>query len=287
MNKNEQQYLDLLKLVLENGVDQKDRTGVGTRKLVGEQLKYDLSENFPLWTTRKLLLKTASSELLWMLEGSSDERRLAELRWEKPRNEIASKQTIWTANAQAPYWTDKAKFSGDLGEVYGRQWRHWIDQRGNKIDQIQQVINSIKSDPYGRRHIVSAWNPGELSNMALPPCHIIFTFSVRNDKLDCILHQRSNDLFLGTATNVPFYSLLTHLVAHETNLTPGYFIHQMTDCHIYHNHFDAVTEQLARTPNEGPQISINFKDSIFDYNVSDFSLINYNPHPSISAPMAV
>lgn len=287
MNNNEQKYLDFLKFVLETGTDQIDRTGVGTRKVVGEQLKYDLSENFPLWTTRKLILKTASSELLWMLEGSSDERRLAEIRWNKPRSEIDKKTTIWTANANASYWTPKAKFKGDLGEVYGRQWRHWIDQRGNNIDQIQQVIDSIKIDPFGRRHIVSAWNPGEISNMALPPCHVMFTFSVRNNKLDCVLHQRSNDLFLGTATNVPFYSLLTHIVANEVNLEPGFFVHQMTDCHIYHNHFDAVKEQLSRIPNDGPQIEINYKKSIFDYTIDDFKLVNYNPYPSINAPMAV
>lgn len=298
---NENKYLDLLREVLENGVDRPDRTGVGVRSLFGAQTKFDLRLGFPILTTKKLLLPSIASELLWFIEGSGDERRLAEIRYGKDRSELDGKQTIWTANAQAPYWKAKAEYEGDLGRVYGVQWRRWRkpvvlptngigipDVTIQVVDQLQQLIDGIKKDPFGRRHILSAWNPGELDDMALPPCHVMCQFYVAGDELSCLLYQRSNDLFLGSPYNIASYSMLTMMIAAVCGLKPGDFIYSQGDVHIYHNHIEAVKEQLARTPKAQPQLYIEPGiDKLEDYTMDSFELIGYDPYPAIRAPMAV
>jgi len=279
------QYHEALKQILENGKNKTDRTGVGTRSVFGYQMRFNLQEGFPAVTTKKLAWRAVVSELLWFLEGSGDERRLAEI---LHGTRDSSKNTIWTANAEADYWKPKAKFEGDLGRVYGVQWRHW--QRpflNSDIDQLENLIEGIKKDPGSRRHIMTAWNPGELDQMALPPCHILSQFNVTDGYLSCQLYQRSCDMFLGVPFNIASYSLLTHIIARECNLKVGDFVWTGGDCHIYNNHIDAVNEQLARTPKQLPTLFITVGKKIADYVVDDFMLENYNPDPAIKADMAV
>lgn len=237
-------YLDILREILDMGVDRGDRTGTGTRALFGKTMRFDLSSGlFPAVTTKKLAFKAVKSELLWFLEGSSDDNRLKELN--------GSDKTIWTANGEADYWKPKAKFPGDLGRVYGVQWRKWQRPDGTTVDQIAEVIEGIKKDPNGRRHIVTAWNPGELDQMALPPCHMFFQFFVADGKLSLYMHQRSCDMFLGVPFNIASYSLLLAMVAQVTGLKQGEFIHSLGDAHIYNNHFDAVRTRRHRARPRG------------------------------------
>ena len=255
------QYNQALKQVLEHGTDKTDRTGVGTRSVFGMQMRFNLQDGFPAVTTKKLAWRAVVSELLWFLEGSNDERRLAEI-LHGTRN--PEKKTIWTANAQADYWKPRAKFDGDLGRVYGVQWRRWNTHKVDisnldyptlvavNIDQVQNLIDNIKKDPSGRRHIISAWNPGELDQMALPPCHVMSQFDVTNGKLSCQMYQRSCDMFLGVPFNIASYSLLTHIIARECNLGVGDFVWTGGDVHIYNNHFNAVHEQLSRDERQLP-----------------------------------
>jgi thymidylate synthase len=245
-----------------------------------------LTKGFPAVTTKKLAWKSCVAELLWFLEGSSDERRLAEIQYGS-RDE--SKKTIWTANANADYWKPRARFEGDLGRVYGVQWRHWRKTKGwETVDQLRNLIDGLKTDPHGRRHILTAWNPGELDLMALPPCHMLAQFYVSNDnKLSCFMHQRSCDMFLGVPFNIASYSLLTHILARECGLGVGEFIWSGGDCHIYANHVDAVKQQLARAPRPLPVLSIREDRSLGTYGVDDFTLVGYDPHDAIKANMAV
>jgi len=300
------EYSQALQYILDNGKDKTDRTGVGTRSVFGMQMRFDLQKGFPATTTKKLAWKSVVSELLWFLEGSGDERRLAEI-LHGTRNE--SKNTIWTANAQADYWKPKATYKGDLGRVYGVQWRHWkaykqviektvTNEFGhtfstdasvsiNEVDQVQQLIEGIKRDPSSRRHILSAWNPGELDLMALPPCHVLSQFDVTDGKLSCQMYQRSCDMFLGVPFNIASYSLLTHIIARECGLKVGDFIWTGGDCHIYNNHFDAVREQLSREERILPTLVFTAGKRWNEYVVDDFVLDGYDPHPPIKAEMAV
>jgi len=273
------QYHQALQHILENGKSKTDRTGVGTRSVFGYQMRFNLQEGFPAVTTKKLAWRAVVSELLWFLEGSGDERRLAEI---LHGTRDLSKTTIWTANAKADYWLPKAHYEGDLGRVYGVQWRDFLG-----IDQIQQLIDGIKNDPSGRRHILTAWNPSELSDMALPPCHVLSQFDVTDGHLSCQMYQRSCDMFLGVPFNIASYSLLTHIIARECKLKVGDFIWTGGDCHIYNNHVDAVKEQLSRTPKDLPTLFMTVNKKIADYVVDDFILDNYNPDPAIKADMAV
>lgn len=276
----EQAYLNVLRKIMDEGVDRGDRTGVGTRALFGLQMRFRMSDGFPAITTKKLAFKAVKSELLWFLEGSTDDNRLKELN--------GSEKTIWTANAEAEYWKPKAKFPGDLGRVYGVQWRKWQSPHGTVVDQLGQVIELIKKDPNNRRLIVSAWNPGELDQMALPPCHMFFQFFVADGKLSLFMHQRSCDMFLGVPFNIASYSLLLHMVAQVTNLTPHEFVHSLGDAHIYQNHFEAVEEQLSRTPLTPPSLWLNPEvQSIDGFSMDDIKLENYESHPAIKAEMAV
>jgi thymidylate synthase len=268
-------------------------------------MRFNLQEGFPAVTTKKLAWRAVVSELLWFLEGSGDERRLAEILHGTRDSE---KKTIWTANAEANYWKPKAQYEGDLGRVYGVQWRKWKTYRQFKensftnefghtfttdakavigeLDQLSTLIEGIKKDPSGRRHILSAWNPGELDQMALPPCHVLSQFDVTDGRLSCQLYQRSCDMFLGVPFNIASYALLTHIIAQECKLEVGDFVWTGGDCHIYLDHIDAVKEQLSRTPKELPQLKFETK-KIVDYTVDDFELLNYNPDPAIKAKMAV
>ena len=268
----ETQYLNALRFVLDNGTTKTDRTGVGTISCFGMQQRYDLSKGFPAVTTKKLAWKSVVSELLWFIEGSGDELRLREILHGSRNSE---KSTIWTANATAPYWTNKYKkfppkgpqYPGDLGRVYGVQWRHWQtkdkelighSQLINKeVDQLTELIKGIKADPSGRRHILTAWNPGELNAMALPPCHVFAQFYVADNKLSCQMYQRSCDMFLGVPFNIASYSLLTHMIAQVCQLEVGEFVHVLGDAHIYLNHVDQVKEQLQREPLSAPQLRLN------------------------------
>jgi len=276
----EQAYLDVLKQIMEKGVDRDDRTGTGTRALFGLQMRFNMEDGFPAVTTKKLAFKAVKSELLWFLEGSTDDNRLKELN--------GSEKTIWTANAEADYWTPKAAFPGDLGRVYAAQWRKWRKPDGTEVDQIAEVIEDIKKDPNSRRLIVTAWNPGELDQMALPPCHMFFQFFVADGKLSLLMHQRSCDMFLGVPFNIASYSLLLHMVAQVTGLKAHEFIHSLGDAHIYKNHFEAVEEQLSRTPLPSPTLSLNPEVSTIDgFTMDDIELVGYESHASIKAPMAV
>lgn len=278
-------YIDLLQEVLDNGELRQDRTGIGTKSLFGKKLEFDLSEGFPAVTTKKLAWTACVSELLWFLEGSGDERRLAEI---LHGTRDSTKTTIWTANANADYWKSKAKFDGDLGQIYGVMWRSWPCINGGFVDQIKELIENLKTDPQSRRHILTAWNPGELKNMALPPCHMFAQFYVSNDnKLSCFMHQRSCDLFLGVPFNIASYSLLTHVIAKECGYDVGKFIWHGGDCHIYLNHIDAVKTQLAREPKKLPTLMMPNNKRIGEYSVQDFVLENYDAWPSIKANMAV
>ncbi len=262
------QYLDLLDRVLTEGTLKEDRTGTGTISVFGHQMRFDLSEGFPLLTTKKLHLKSIIYELLWFLKGETNVKYLQD-------NGVR----IWNE------WADE---NGDLGPIYGYQWRSWPTANGQHIDQISQVIDAIKKNPDSRRHIVSAWNVGELDNMALPPCHILFQFYVANGKLSCQLYQRSADIFLGVPFNIASYSLLLHMMAKELNLKPGEFVHTLGDAHIYKNHIEQVKIQLERQPFELPNLWVNPNvKSIFDYQYEDFRIENYQAHPHIKGEIAV
>lgn len=262
------QYLDLLETILEKGEKKEDRTGTGTISRFGHQMRFDLSEGFPMVTTKKLHLKSIVHELLWFLAGDTNVKYLQE-------NGVR----IWNE------WADE---NGDLGHIYGYQWRSWPTPEGKHIDQISSVIDSIKNRPDSRRHIVSAWNVGELDKMNLPPCHILFQFYVAGGKLSCQLYQRSADVFLGVPFNIASYALLTLMVAQVTGLQPGDFVHTFGDVHIYSNHIEQVKLQLTREPFPLPQIKINPDvKSIFDFKFHDFELLNYQAHPHIKGEVAV
>jgi len=284
------QYLDALQYILDNGEDVSDRTGVGTRTVFGYQMRFDLRKEFPAVTTKKLAWRAVVGELLWFLEGSTDERRLAERTFEKDRSEIVDKKTIWTANADAQGVAlgyrndDEVK---ELGPVYGSQWR---DFNGEGFDQIHNIIRQLTTDPDSRRIILSAWNPSELEDMALPPCHTLSQFKVINGKLSCQMYQRSADMFLGVPFNIASYSLLTHMLAQICGLEVGEFIWTGGDCHIYSNHMEQVKQQLERTPMQGPTLEMpqfNNIAELLETTTSDYKLVNYNPMDSIKAPMAV
>lgn len=286
------QYLTGLKYILENGKNRTDRTGVGTKSVFGYQMRFDLRKTFPAVTTKKLAWRSVVSELLWFLEGSSDERRLAEIHYGKPREELVGKNTIWTANAD-----NQAKNLGyvntdiikDLGPVYGHQWRTWDAALGH-VDQIAEVLESLYHDPDSRRHIVSAWNADRVNVMALPPCHTLFQFYVHDGELSCQLYQRSADMFLGVPFNIASYSLLVHMFAQLLELKPGEFIWTGGDCHIYQNHIDQVKEQLTREPRLGPTLQMpkfTDLDELVKTKPEQYVLVGYNPMDSIKAPMAV
>ena len=304
----EQQYLTALRDVLLTGTRKQDRTTVGTISKFGMQQRYDLSQGFPAVTTKKLAWKSVVGELLWMIEGSGDERRLAEIT-HGTRDGVV---TIWTPNAMAPYWKSKAKFEGDLGRVYGVQWRRWRainprtaggsfkDEFGvtyrrqsndveiKEIDQLKTLINEINEDPNGRRHILTAWNPGELDRMALPPCHCFAQFYVADGKLSCQMYQRSCDMFLGVPFNIASYSLLTHMVAQVCGLQVGEFVHVLGDAHIYLDHIEQVNEQLKREPLPAPRLWLNPDvTDITKFTMADIKLEGYQSYGAIKATMAV
>ncbi len=264
----ERQYLDLLAHVLEHGARKTDRTGTGTRSVFGWQMRFALGESFPLLTTKRLHLKSIIYELLWFLRGDTN------VGWLQERG-----VTIWDE------WVDPA---GDLGPVYGYQWRHWKSADGREIDQIRQVLESLRTRPDSRRHVVTAWNPADVDRMALPPCHALFQFYVAEGRLSCQLYQRSADLFLGVPFNIASYALLTLMVAQVSGLAPGEFVHTMGDAHLYENHLDQAREQLGRTPRPLPRMRLNpaVKD-LFAFRYEDFTLEGYDPHPAIKAPIAV
>lgn len=314
----EQGYLDLCKLILDQGKEKDDRTNTGTHSIFGHQIRFDLSKGFPLLTTKKVIFRLLASELLWFIKGDTNIKYLLENNnniW----NEWAFQKWIESEDYLGPdmsnfgnrinqdeafkeeylkqmdYFKTQvlndnefAKKYGDLGFVYGKQWRNWETSRGESIDQLKDVIEAIKTNPSSRRHIVSAWNPEDIPNMALPPCHTLFQFYVNDGKLSCQLYQRSADVFLGVPFNIASYALLTHLIAHECNLEVGDFVHTFGDAHIYANHVEQVKTQLSREVREMPTLKINKeKQSIFDFEMEDFEIINYNPHPIIKAPIAV
>jgi thymidylate synthase len=304
----EQNYLNALRDVLETGIRRDDRTGVGTISKFGLQQRYDLSQGFPAVTTKRLAWKSVVGELLWMIEGSGNERRLAEITHGTRDGAV----TIWTPNALSPYWKPQAKYEGDLGRVYGVQWRHWrtVKQReangsftdsfgttyrrtGNavevrEVDQLKQLIEGIKSDPYGRRHILTAWNPGELDQMALPPCHCFAQFYVADGKLSCQMYQRSCDMFLGVPFNIASYSLLSHMIAQVCDLQVGEFVHVLGDAHIYLDHQEQVNAQLKREPLPAPRLWLNPDiTDITEFTMADIRLEGYQSHDAIQAKMAV
>lgn len=318
MTYGEQAYLDLCKLILEKGHKKEDRTGTGTYSIFGHQMRFDLSEGFPLLTTKKVNFRLIASELLWFIKGDTNIRFLLENNnniW----NEWAFERWVESDDYDGPDMTDFgrrslvdedfnreyqkqmelfkekiltdddfAKKYGDLGYVYGKQWRHWETKTGETIDQLKNVIDSIRNDPDSRRHIVSAWNPEDIPFMALPPCHTLFQFYVADEKLSCQLYQRSGDIFLGVPFNIASYALLTYLIAHECDLEVGEFVHTLGDAHIYTNHVEQVKTQLQRDVRPFPQLKLNKeKQSVFDFELTDFELIGYDPHPAIKAPIAV
>jgi thymidylate synthase len=262
------QYLDLLDHVIHSGSPKKDRTGTGTIAVFGYQMRFDLGEGFPVLTTKKLHLRSIIHELLWFLSGDTNTKYLND-------NGVS----IWDE------WADE---NGNLGNIYGYQWRSWPEPDGGKVDQISNVIRSIQDDPDSRRHIVSAWNVGDLKNMALPPCHVLFQFFVSDGKLSCQLYQRSCDIFLGVPFNIASYALLTMMIAQVTGLRPGDFVHTLGDAHIYNNHIEQVKLQLTRDPYPLPTMEINpaVKD-IFDFKFEDFQLVNYQSHPHIRGEISV
>jgi thymidylate synthase len=294
MTHPEHAYLNALKDILATGEQRPDRTGVGTISKFGVQMRFDLQKGFPAVTTKKLAWRACVSELLWFIEGSGDENRLKEI---LHGERYTDKKTIWSDNATAPYWTGKRlqRHAGDLGRVYGVQWRKWRAPlvRINKVvlqncDQLLNLIDGLKKDPYGRRHIITAWNPGELELMALPPCHMMSQFYVSNGKLSCSMYQRSADMFLGVPFNIASYALFTHMIAQACGLEVGELIITLGDAHIYTNHVDQVKEQLARKPLPLPELKLNpaVKD-ITGFTMDDVELVNYTSHDAIKAPMAV
>ncbi|WP_423189364.1 thymidylate synthase [Alkalibacterium sp. f15] len=313
----EKEYLDLAKRILDEGTERQDRTGTGTKSVFGHQMRFDLQKGFPLLTTKRVFFKLIKSELLWFLKGDTNIRYLLENNnhiWD----EWAFDKYVKSDDYKGPDMTDfglrsqedeefKKEYSkqmatfrekvleddafseqyGSLGNVYGAQWRAWQKKDGGLIDQIQNVIESIKTNPDSRRHIVSAWNPEEIPTMALPPCHTLFQFYVEGNKLSCQLYQRSGDVFLGVPFNIASYALLTHLVAQETGLEVGDFVHTLGDAHLYLNHMDQINEQLSREPKPFPSIKLNKDKSIFDFEMDDIEIIGYHPHKAIKAPIAV
>jgi len=260
-------YLDLLQTILDRGVVKQDRTGVGVKSLFGHQMRFNLADGFPLVTTKKVHLKSIIYELLWFLRGETNISYLKE-----------HGVRIWDE------WADP---QGELGPVYGKQWRSWQSATGDPVDQIAQVQQAIRDTPDSRRLIVSAWNVGEVAQMALPPCHLLFQFYVAEGRLSCQLYQRSADVFLGVPFNIASYALLTLMLAHSTGLKPGEFIHSFGDVHLYTNHLDQAQLQLSRKPFAAPQMRVNPRESVFDYVYEDFELMNYEAHPRIKAPVAV
>ena len=262
------QYLNLLRHVLDQGVAKSDRTGTGTRSVFGYQMRFDLAEGFPLLTTKKLHVRSIIHELLWFLRGETNVRYLNE-----------NRVTIWNE------WADA---EGELGPVYGKQWRSWATPDGRSIDQIAEVVDAIRKNPDSRRLIVSAWNPADVANMALPPCHLLFQFYVAEGRLSCQLYQRSADVFLGVPFNIASYALLTMMVAQVAGLRPGDFVHTLGDAHLYDNHLEQATLQLTREPRPLPRLEINpAVTNLLDFRYEDFQLVNYDPHPHIAAPVAV
>ena len=262
------QYLDLMRHVLANGTHKSDRTGTGTVSVFGHQMRFDLQQGFPVVTTKKLHLKSIIIELLWFLQGSTNNN--------------------WLKERGVSIWDEWAKEDGELGPIYGYQWRSWPAPNGEHVDQISQLMDQIKNNPDSRRLIVSAWNVAEIPRMALPPCHAFFQFYVADGKLSCQLYQRSADIFLGVPFNIASYALLTHMIAQQAGLTPGEFIWTGGDCHIYSNHQSQVDLQLSRTPYPYPTLHIKRKpDSIFDYQFEDFEVQDYQCHGAIKAPVAV
>ena len=295
------QYLELLQDILDNGETKDDRTGVGTISVFGRSIRFDLRRGFPAITTKRLAWKAVSGELLWFIEGSQDERRLAEITHGSKEGTV----TIWTPNALASYWKDKAKFEGDLGRVYGVQWRTWrkydsmteYPESGNTvvkavrhdIDQLKNLLEGLQKDPNSRRHILSAWNVSEMDQMALPPCHVMSQFYVnKNKELSCHMYQRSVDVFLGLPFNIASYALLTHLIAHHCGLKVGELVISTGDTHIYLDHIEQVKEQLTRKEFPLPTLMLNsVKNNIFEMTMQDIHLDNYQSHGAIKAKMAV
>lgn len=271
------QYLDALQYILDNGEDVANRTGIDTRAVFGMQMRYNMADGFPAVTTKRLAFKGVKAELLWFIKGSRDVKELQALG-----------SNIWNANAEAAYWKPKAEFEGDLGRVYGVQWRSWQASDGTIVDQLGEAIRLVKEDADSRRIIVNAWNPGELDQMALPPCHSFFQLRVLNGKLSLLMYQRSCDMFLGVPFNIASYSLLLHMLAQVTGLQAHEFVHILGDAHIYHNHFDQVRDQLTRNPYPLPKLSLatGIKD-IDAFTMDDIKLDGYKSHESIKADMAV
>jgi thymidylate synthase len=265
-NHPEQAYLTLLRDVLENGHHRLERTGTGARSLFGRQIRFDLSQDFPLLTTKKVHFKSVAIELLWFLRGDTNIKYLKE-------NGVS-------------IWDEWADINGDLGPVYGKQWRSWEATNGQVIDQLALLIDGLNNNPASRRHIVSAWNPAEISTMALPPCHCLFQFFVAGDRLSCQLYQRSADIFLGVPFNIASYALLTQMMAEVLGLKAFEFIHTFGDVHLYDNHIDQALEQLSRAPLTLPKIALKPKDNLFDYAYEDIELLGYDPHPAIKASVA-
>lgn len=314
----EEAYIELCKHVLETGVKRSDRTNTGTYSVFGHQMRFDLQEGFPLLTTKRVPFKLVASELLWFMKGDTNIRYLLQHN-NRIWNEWAFKKWVESEEYDGPDMTDfgirsqkeeafKEQYDeqmdrfekfvleddafaekyGDLGNVYGKQWRDWETRRGDSIDQLQEVINSIKNNPHSRRHIVSAWNPEDVPTMALPPCHTLFQFYVADGKLSCQLYQRSADIFLGVPFNIASYALLTHLIAHECGLEVGEFVHTLGDAHIYTNHVDQIKTQVERSIRTFPTLTINAeKSSVFDFDVDDFTIEGYDPHPGIKGIIAV
>ncbi|MEK4761079.1 thymidylate synthase [Viridibacillus sp. FSL E2-0187] len=312
------QYLQLCQHILDEGNDKGDRTGTGTRSVFGYQMRFDLQKGFPLLTTKRTAFRLIATELLWFLKGDTNVRTLiaqnnhiwdewAFDKWVKsdqyegpdmtnfglrvnkdPEFKIQYEEQMAIFQNKVLNDDEFAQEYGDLGPVYGKQWRSWPADNGETIDQVKNVIESIKNNPNSRRHIVSAWNPAEVDDMALPPCHTLFQFYVADGKLSCQLYQRSADVFLGVPFNIASYALLTHLIAKECGLEVGDFVHTLGDAHLYSNHFDQVNEQLSRSPRELPQLIIKTeKESIFEYEIEDLAIDGYDPYPRIKAPIAV